>query len=210
MVEQESYQTPIVPSGRTTLFLQLLGSGRIAIRNSDNYTKVAENDAIAIIVNIDAISDFSIESKGRLSIETNDWISLTVDSWGSRFSAYFSFPEGFLSYGDRIKELKGSQNLNMTKVRGQILLSDHDEAYSLSMQGFASNIIIGEDNLTKFSLSRIILENLNIGSGINSILGAICGALATTAFNRWRSKKAARKGRRTSCPETTNHSANNK
>lgn len=180
-----------VPSGETVLLLQLLGDGKIVIQNTGSFTKIAENDALLIILKIKAITNFEIASKGRLCVETNDWSSLEINSWNSPVKTFIYFPEGNLSYKDKLITVSGGQHLNMTDMRGSITLIGPTEPYALLLHGYTSTIIVGEKNITEFNIIERIYDYLKefiiptaIGATITIILTALFRKPIEKLFSR--------------------------
>jgi len=161
LVEDVTSARAFFPEGNPLLNFQVIG-GNITI--SDVLTSFNLNnrdDILLIRLEMEIIVDAQIVATGKFGVESNAFSSFTIECWTSPLNAYFVFPEGFLSYANTIEQLVGSQNLNLTKFRGEITLRNPITPHEITVQGYAGKIQIGQTDVIAPNPFRDLVQTLS-------------------------------------------------
>lgn len=178
------------PSGDLDIMFDVI-YGNISVSNSEVLYNL-DNSENRILIHLQAqiIANLDIQITGKFAVESNTYSALTIDCWSSPLTAYFGFPKGFLSYGNSINEISGSQNLNFTNFRGEIVLLSSQQSEEVSIQGYAERIDLGTTELTAPDLLRDVG---NIFNPVSALIVAIVSIILTTLIAIYRDREKRKK-----------------
>jgi len=179
------------PSGDLDIMFDVI-YGNISVSDG-NLQFNLDNSDNRILIHLEAhiIADVDIQFTGKFAVESNTYSALTIECWSAPITAYFGFPNGFLSYGESINELSGSQNLNLTEFKGEIILLNSQQSDEISIQGYAERIYLGTTELTAPNFLRDYGNVFNIF--ISSFVTLLLTSIPVYLLNRRKEREEIKK-----------------
>jgi hypothetical protein len=180
--------------GNPVIDFQVVG-GNISVPDSiPSFNLSNKDDIIGMRVEMEILVEAEMVGTGKFGIESNTFSSLTLDCWSSPLTAYFGFPNGFLSYANTIQQLSGSQNLNLTRFKGEITLLNPQAPHEITIQGYADKIFVGITELTAPNFYRDLVQTVSPFSNLLTVIASITISTSITLYmTRKKERKESRK-----------------
>jgi len=161
LVENVTSAYMFFPEGTSILDFQVIGGNITVTDELTSFNLINRDDILLIHLEMEIVVEATIVATGKFGVQSNAFSSFTIECWTSPLNVYFVFPEGFLSYRATIEQLKGSQNLNLTKFRGEILLRNPETPHEITVQGYAGKIQIGQTDVIAPNLFRDLIQTFS-------------------------------------------------
>ena len=187
VMENVTTATGILPLTNPIVEFQVVG-GNISVLDSSLLFRLDNNNNDIVLVRLETHVSISPEIviNGKFGIQCNAFSSVTFDFWTSPLTSYFKFVDGFLSCNGRVSQLSGSQDLNLTRFRGEVTLSGSEAPYEISLKGYSKRIFVGTSDITSPDIFRDFLQ---LPMPIFALVGSIIIPVVTVVVSIWAVKR---------------------
>jgi hypothetical protein len=176
--------------GNVAIDFQVFGGNITVGDDAALYTLNNNNDLILIRLEPQIIVNAEIAVTGKFGVQSNSFSSATFEFWSSPISAYFNFADGFLSHAGVPDVLTGSQDLNLTELKGSITLLNSQTPYEITVQGYAHKIFIGTNEVTAPNIFRDLVQTI---SPFSSLLTAIVSVVLSASISLYVTQRKERR-----------------